>query len=63
MQLALGLTNSVACSPALPPAVQLEYAGEDVAEAMDPTRQEEEEFEAVQAEGDEDEGEEEEDED
>eukprot|EP00730_Choanoeca_flexa_P018473 TRINITY_DN8984_c0_g1_i2.p1 TRINITY_DN8984_c0_g1~~TRINITY_DN8984_c0_g1_i2.p1 ORF type:complete len:495 (+),score=148.71 TRINITY_DN8984_c0_g1_i2:79-1563(+) len=42
-------------SPALPPAVQMEYAGEDISEAVDPTRQEEEEFEAQQAENEEDE--------
>lgn len=36
--------------PALPPPVQGEYNGEDVQEASDPTRQEEEEFEAKLAE-------------
>lgn len=52
-------------SPALPPAVQTEYVGEDVTEAADPTRQEEEEQEAQQQEAlqGEDEEEEEEEED
>ena len=52
------------CSPMLPPAVETEYAGQDVSEATDPTRQEEEEQEAKQAEEPEEgqgEGEEEED--
>ncbi|EGD80968.1 hypothetical protein PTSG_01550 [Salpingoeca rosetta] len=41
-------------SPQLPPPAQVEYSGEDVAEAVDPTRQEEEEFEAQMAEEEED---------
>eukprot|EP00049_Salpingoeca_infusionum_P017728 m.354140 g.354140 ORF g.354140 m.354140 type:complete len:489 (-) comp16930_c0_seq1:291-1757(-) len=47
-------------SPAPLPTIDSEYAGEDIAETTDPTREEEEEFEAQQA-AQEDDGDEEED--
>jgi len=40
-------------SPALPPMVQQEYGLEDIFESNDPTRQEEEDFEAMEAQDDE----------
>eukprot|EP00055_Hartaetosiga_balthica_P003445 m.7811 g.7811 ORF g.7811 m.7811 type:complete len:188 (+) comp2923_c0_seq2:1097-1660(+) len=55
------LLSILSCSPQLPPLPQVEFSGESINEASDPSREEEEEFEAQQAEEKDDDEEDEED--